>query len=271
MSSLAFAPADFKRADILQDMMCLACGSTSSPASKEHVFAAWLLSFLNAKSVSMGLFRRNTDGSSEPHRQAIALDSFRLNRLCENCNNGWMSRLEERVKPLVIALMTGGAKLESLDIEQRQLLARWAGKTAIIESHAVGAESPVDGALLQWMRACENDVPGRFAVAGCPSPHLVIGHLQVGVITDLLGGKTIAGNIVVLALPNLVLTCAFPIPDLTDLSYRCKCDLSVYQPLWPDPASWTAMSDTPPLSQGDDVFGTLEALAEKIELVHPMR
>jgi hypothetical protein len=126
--------------------------------------------------------------------------------------------------------MAGDAKLESLDTEQRQLLARWAGKTAIIESHSVGAESPVDGALLQWMRTHENDVPGRFAVAGCPFMHSAIGHMQVGVIRDLLGGKTIAGNIVVLAFPNLILTCGFPIPDLTALSYRCKCDLSVYRP-----------------------------------------
>ena len=162
--------------------------------------------------------------------------------------------------------MSGGrTTLESLDREQRHTLARWAGKTAIIETHAVGAESPVDGKLLQWMRTHEHGVPGRFAVVAAANAFGGIGHMQVGVITDLLGGhgRTIAANIVVLAFPNLILTCGFPWPEI---SYDCLCDLSFYRPLWPDDA-WKAMTrPTPPLSPEEEGLDMLEALAEKIEL-----
>jgi hypothetical protein len=169
------------------------------------------------------------------------------------------------------ARMEGNARIESLNEEQRQLLARWAAKTAIIETHAVGAESPADGALLRWMRAHEDGVPGRFAAAAAPFDHSAFGHIQVGCIVDLLGGKTISGNIVVLALPNLALTCAFPIPALTELSYRCRCDLSVQRPLWPDPASWGAMAHLPPVSESEEALDALEDLAARIEIYHPMR
>jgi hypothetical protein len=235
------------------------------------VFSAWLLEFLRARDVATGLFRRKDDGGRERIRKGIALNSFTLRRICEPCNNGWMSRLEERAKPLMEPLMEGTTKLESLNEEQRQLLARWAAKTAIIETHAVGAESPVDGALLQWMRTHEDGAPGRFAVAAARFDHLGIGHMQVGWIIDLVGGKTIAGNIVVLAFPNLALTCGFPIPDLTELSYRCRCDLSVYRPLWPDPASWTAMTHLPPVSEREEGDDALESLAARIEVFHPLR
>lgn len=102
---------------------------------------------------------------------------------------GWMSRLETRAKPLIVGLMSDGITLENLNDQQCQLLARWAGKTAIIQTHAIGAECPVEGKLLQWMRLHEDAEPGRFAVVACRGDCGGIGHLQVGIITDLLGAR----------------------------------------------------------------------------------
>lgn len=253
-------------------MECLVCGPTCSLPSKEHVFAAWLLKLLKAKDASMTFFRRAHDGSRVPYRNEMLIDSFRLPAICAACNNGWMSRLENRAKPLIESLICGGSTtLESLDNEQRQLLARWAGKTAIIETHAIGAESPVDGKLLRWMRTNEDGSPGRFAVVAAPNSCGGIGHLQVGIITDLLGGhsKTIAVNIVVLGFPNLILTCGFPWPEI---DYECRCDLSFYRPLWPESVAWRAMSKpTPPLSPEEKELEMLEALAEKIEIFQRLR
>jgi hypothetical protein len=232
------------------------------------VFSAWLLEFLKAKKVSLGVLRLKGDGTKERRRKESPLDSFKLKRVCDCCNTGWMSRLEGRAKPLIEGLMSGRTHLESLDGKQRQLLARWAGKTAIIESHAVGAECPVDGKLLRWMRDHEDAEPGRFAVVSSSINYVGIGHMQVGLITDLLDGKTIAGNIVVLVFPNLILTCGFP---YSDLGYECRCDLSFYRPLWPDGAAWKAMADAPPSQPPDGDGGDILAgLAMKIELFHPI-
>lgn len=163
----------------------------------------------------MALFRRSDDGNSEPHRVPIALDSFKLRRVCKVCNNGWMSHLENEAKPLILSLMTRARTIDSLDRGQRHLLARWAAKTAIIESHAVGAESPVDSRLLGWMKENEDGPPGRFAAVAAASEFSGVGHIQVGIITDLVGGRDkIAANIAVLVFSK-------PRPDLRIPMAKC--------------------------------------------------
>ena len=113
---------------------CLACGTTSSPPSREHVFPRWLLTELGPDA-SMTLFKRLDDGAREQRRTQIKLDSFKLKKICECCNNGWMSELEASAKPLILAVIRGVRELGSLSEGERRILARWAGKTAIIESH----------------------------------------------------------------------------------------------------------------------------------------
>ena len=245
-------------------MDCLACGRTPSPASREHVFSAWLLQEFGLD-VSMALFRMQGDGSRKQVRVEIKLASFKLKEVCEACNNGWMSRLESEAKPLILGLIRGSLGLQSLTEGERRILARWAGKTAIIESHSVGAECPVDTKYLQWMRT-SGDIPGAFAVAACKTALLGFGHMQVGIIRDLIGGGKAAGNIIMIALPKLAFSCAFP---MLSISYECRCVNSVYSPLWPSPQSWREMNQSPPDLSGDEAE-VLAGLAESIELFQPV-
>ena len=227
------------------------------------MFAAWLLRYLAAENVIVHSFKRRPDGTGEPYRSEIRLNSFRLKRICEDCNNGWMHRLEERVMVPLKELLNGARSLDSLDQAERQSIARWAAKTAIIESYAIGAEHPVDTKLLNWMRQNECATPGRFAVAACTADFGCIGHMQVGCITDLISGGSMAGNIIVLLLPTLALVCAFP---LAGLDYRCLCDFSTLQPLWPPANSWHAMTNLPSGPAAIHGCGAMELLAERIEL-----
>lgn len=229
------------------------------------MFAAWLLEYLKARQVQMAIIRRAQDGSDNAVRTSIAYDSFKLNRICEDCNNGWMSDLEQQAKPVIIDLISGKTKLEALDAKEREVLARWAGKTAIIESHAVGAESPIDCKVLQWMRRHPDATPGRFAVVARSMRYDAVGHLQAAPITKLADGRSTAvGNGVVLALPKLILVCGFPDPDI---GYDCLCDLSVCHPIWPDPAHWQQMKGLPDsrMPEGDWVE-IMFVLVERIEL-----
>jgi len=201
----------------------------------------------------------------------MALNSFVLKSICNDCNNGWMSRLEVRTKPILTGILEGSSTVEALTTEQRNTLARWAGKTAIIESHAIGAESPVPESLLDWMRTHEEDAPGRFGVATADTKLPIVGHLQIGLIHDLIAGGGIStGNIVLLALPNIVLASAFPVPEFTHLSYRLRCDLSVYKPLWPDAAAWEQMEDLQPNAGQESAESVMQDLAGRIEIFHPM-
>ncbi len=247
-------------------MTCIVCGPTQSPRSNEHVFPQWLLNFLNAKRLRISIVRRKGDGSTEPHRREIELDSFRLNRICETCNNGWMSDLESQSKPLLEGLLKQTVTLGSLDRDERRILARWTGKTAIIESHASGAECPVERGLLQWMKLREDGTPGRFAVVGHSSSIEAVGHFQTGVIRDLIGGGTISGSIVSIVLPRLILVSLFPMPKL---DYKCRCNLSLFEPMWPDAPAWDMIGNapkfTPEVNPGQE---TVLSLMEQVELFH---
>lgn len=212
----------------------------------------------------MALFRWRHDGAHEQRRAEIRLDSFKLKKICECCNNGWMSKLEESAKPLVLAVIRGVRELGSLSEEERRNLARWAGKTAIVESHSVGAECPVSGEYLKRMRTDPDGTPGRFAVVACRTKMQGFGHMQIGVIRDLIGGGKASGNIIMIALPMLAFACAFP---MLEIPYECRCVKSLYTPLWPPPAAWYPMNQTPVPPRLDDLE-TLAAMAERVELFH---
>ncbi len=213
----------------------------------------------------MRFYRRASDGAVNEHRAGIATGSFRLKRICKGCNNGWMSRLEEQAKSVILPLMKTERKLGSLDEEECRILARWAGKTALIESRAIGAECPVDEKILKWMRTHEDDAPGQFSVAGCIFNLKAVAHMQVGIIKELIGGGKASGNIVVLVISNVVLTCAFPM--MSELPYKCLCDPMTYHPLWPGPRSWMSMEKKfSPIPSQIAIPDALVEFAERIEL-----
>lgn len=114
---------------------------------------------------SMPLYRQFDDGTHKQIRCEIKLESFRLGAICEACNNGWMSELEVQAKPLLLALSREQCALSDLTEDECEIVAAWAGKTAIIESHSVGAECPVSGDYLKEIRANGGRKPGRYAVA----------------------------------------------------------------------------------------------------------
>lgn len=67
----------------------------------------------------------------EPDQQWGAKGKLGLltNEPCQNCNNGWMSRLEERVKPVLLPMIDGGSITVRTD--QQVSIARWTVKTAM--------------------------------------------------------------------------------------------------------------------------------------------
>lgn len=246
-------------------MDCLACGPTSSAVSREHVFAQWLLKEFGPDT-SMALFGLRPDGTHEQRRAEIRLDSFRLKKICEACNTGWMCRLEEAAKPLILGLIRRTRSFASLSEEERRTLGKWAGKTAVVESHSIGAECPVSCEYLKRMRTNPDGAPGRFAVAASQMEMRGFGHMQTGVIRDLIGGGKASGNIIMIALPGLAFACAFP---MLEIPYECRLVASLYAPLWPSPAAWYPMKHTP-MPQGLHGMDELASMAERIELFHPV-
>jgi hypothetical protein len=119
-----------------REMDCICCGGAlEGRRAKEHVVPQWLLDHLDLK---LETFYQqvvsNQDGAILGERSHAA-QSFIQGKVCLDCNNGWMSDLEDRAKRLLISLIDGQRTLFALGSEERTLLARWAAKTAYLVSH----------------------------------------------------------------------------------------------------------------------------------------
>jgi len=101
---------------------CVFCGALE--ASNEHVFGRWITG-LAKDAVPFTLTR-------SPGRSASALRTINLKTRapCKQCNNGWMSRIEEEAKPLLSPIFAGQPARWSADDQAK--IARWAFKTALM-------------------------------------------------------------------------------------------------------------------------------------------
>jgi len=101
---------------------CLFCGEHGS--SREHVFALWISKlFSDAAPFTV----KATHGRSKTGLKQIALYS---RAACRHCNNGWMSELEQRARPLLTPAIPG--QTVRWDAEEQLIVAAWAFKTALM-------------------------------------------------------------------------------------------------------------------------------------------
>ena len=96
--------------------------------SKEHLWPDWLKAYIPRTSPNWGqqsstLYldkpadERERINQGDPH-------AAKLRIVCVRCNTGWMSRLQESAKPVLVPMLLGQPTL--LYRRQQQLLARWA-------------------------------------------------------------------------------------------------------------------------------------------------
>jgi hypothetical protein len=130
---------------------CVFCGS--SPLTQEHVWPAWISGVL-PPGLQFRVSRTETDPSTEEKRQigrawsTEALD-LKVKRVCEDCNSGWMSRIEEATKPLLTPLILGESITASQD--ERKLLATWALLRVIMAEYTGPRQISVPDAHRRWI------------------------------------------------------------------------------------------------------------------------
>lgn len=106
---------------------CVFCGAT--PLTKEHTLPRWLKSALPPGG-SRALHIRETESTRVQH-VASALEAT-VKIVCASCNNGWMNRLENEVRPFLPDLINGRAV--TLTPEDQRALASWSLKTMFMFS-----------------------------------------------------------------------------------------------------------------------------------------
>lgn len=103
---------------------CWMCPATSGQRAKEHIFPEWLLKVLGAEKELVHPTHRDVAGRVIIPRGPISLGSFVNGEVCEACNCGWMSDLEEEFKGLFLSR-------DALTAAERKVYARWVVKTGV--------------------------------------------------------------------------------------------------------------------------------------------
>jgi hypothetical protein len=97
------------------------------PVSPEHVWPDWLSRALPDPG-SLAHVRSREDMAELVHHAPPF--TTKVKRVCGTCNTGWMSQLEEEVKPIALPLIQG--QPHKLEARQQRTLAFWAIKTGMM-------------------------------------------------------------------------------------------------------------------------------------------
>src|SRR6185369_10157223 len=93
---------------------CLFCTNPLTERAREHVIPQWLIDYLGVRDEDLlqGI-AQTQDGALLKQRTHVA-QTFVEGRVCKECNNGWMSSLENQVRSLLTDLMSGQRTLHAL-------------------------------------------------------------------------------------------------------------------------------------------------------------
>jgi len=117
---------------------CVGCGVelTGQVSSREHVLAQWIRDEIEKPTLTYKHYLRNEGEVTSHLLRDHGLNNLAVKIVCSGCNNGWMSRLEESAKPLVIGLMNQQTSLLQLSSRARITVSKWAAKTAFMIASA---------------------------------------------------------------------------------------------------------------------------------------
>jgi hypothetical protein len=97
--------------------ICAFCGASGRPKHKEEVLAKWIAREYRKK--GHWDIKSGQGGKAFNARGKLGLV---VRAPCTHCNNGWMSRLETHVKPIIAPLFRGTPSM--LTMEEQSVIAR---------------------------------------------------------------------------------------------------------------------------------------------------
>jgi hypothetical protein len=143
--------------------LCLFCQLPLAGKSEEHVLPQWLLNHLAIGNEDIRPTHFTAEGNVVSTRRH-KLRNLVEGSVCSNCNNGWMSRLENDAKPILIPLMAGTREVVQLNKEERLLLARWTCKTCYVLNTSSNYHPKVPSNHLEYVHQNEKALPNNVAV-----------------------------------------------------------------------------------------------------------
>jgi hypothetical protein len=135
--------------------LCIFCRKPPVKRSVEHILPQWMWPVLGLGSgtgITNVHKRRVSCGESQLTYVVIknfpttSANGFVEGRMCKKCNTGWMSRVENKVKPILSPLTERPTSIEHLSKSDREILSLWAVKTALVlvRSRVIARNVPED-------------------------------------------------------------------------------------------------------------------------------
>jgi hypothetical protein len=101
---------------------CIFCGGRG--LTKEHVWPKWLRGILDPSITSRHFYSTSGFGRRRTYtHRAGSIESRRMRIVCERCNTGWMSRLQNNARSRLLPLIRG--QYISLTEADHKILAAW--------------------------------------------------------------------------------------------------------------------------------------------------
>ncbi len=251
---------------------CLFCDRTD--LTKEHAFPKWARAFIRNEfpkrvhsfdSIAFDVLdRRMTSSIHRTNRPGDPRFSG-IRAVCRTCNGGWMSRLQQRVKPMIVGL--NHDERYQLSAEDRQTLSRWAAVTATTFEHRhahltcstkesrskLRTPDPVSADWSVWIARYEGDRWASFNHFGGP---LTLVHRVTGTMHPIpgLGVQSTAWVLAGLyfqAVYSTLHRTALPPGREAAASYEMRKTTMRAKVLWP--------SDDSPMVVDGPVFSDIEA------------
>ena len=128
-----------KRANLKPPGKCIWCGGPD--LSKEHIWSKWTHALV--PTILDGMHTRTATISSPTHPVKVieetkdrpgSTNTIRLRVVCQRCNSGWMSAIDEAAKPILTPLIGGHPFV--ITRSAQKIMATWIAMKAMVAEHS---------------------------------------------------------------------------------------------------------------------------------------
>lgn len=149
---------------------CIFCGveGSETPEGKltqEHVYSDWTRRFVPRTMKKYRSLRaiQRPDHSSFMHvKQPGDIRDWQVRCVCACCNNGWMRKLDNLARPIMIPLIQG--KKIRLHAQEQTVLAAWAAMKAMVAEYGNSEIVTTHHAQRQRMKRIQLPPEGRWGI-----------------------------------------------------------------------------------------------------------
>lgn len=166
------------------------CPFCARPAdTDEHVDPQWISRFYLERDSQPGNFTMSFGGLYPPRTVPLLNQTVRV---CGSCNQGWMARLEDCVKPALLRMKDGGGLVIGPD--GQRALTQWLLKNAVVRELMTPQGSPFRVSTPdQRQQVAAGTLPAGWRVALAayegPGPHLAYSFSNVKEHVDEAGRR----------------------------------------------------------------------------------